>query len=102
MRTSKSQVYKKYIVSLRLVTLSYQMYVTYLTNLTVYTVLLAPYYFCHKTSLDLVGSDVLICPFDKASFLPDWDRLGALIRDEKPVMVCTLLIHLTTHYIKPL
>ena len=87
MRTSKNQVYKKYIISLLFLTLSYHIHAACLTNLSVYIVLLAPYYFCHKTSLDLVGSDVLICPFNKASFLPDWDRLEAMIRDEKPVMV---------------
>eukprot|EP01035_Chromulina_nebulosa_P016843 gene16843-22328_t len=50
-------------------------------------VLLAPYYFSHKLSLQLATTNVIVCPFDKSTLLPNWTELEAIFINNKPKMV---------------
>lgn len=50
-------------------------------------VILAPYYFSHKLSLQLVGAKVHVCPFDNISLRPDWNKLNELMETTKPKMI---------------
>ena len=50
-------------------------------------VIVAPYYFSHKMSVQLAGGKVTECPFNPATLLPDWDQLDALVTELKPAMV---------------
>lgn len=52
-----------------------------------HAVILAPYYFSHKLSLQLCGAQVHVCPFDPATLAPDWDALEAHVAKHKPKMV---------------
>lgn len=49
--------------------------------------MLAPYYFCHKASLQLVGSYIIDCPFNSENFMPDWSKLEEIIKRMRPVMI---------------
>ena len=51
------------------------------------TVVLEPYYMCHVASLQLAGSQVVTCAFDKATYKPDWSKLEELISTRNPKLV---------------
>jgi katanin p60 ATPase-containing subunit A1 len=50
-------------------------------------ILVAPYYFCHLTNLQLANVPSSICSFDKKSFEPNWEELEQLIQEHKPKLV---------------
>lgn len=50
-------------------------------------IIIAPYYFGHRMSLELSGAKIRVCPFNPATLAPDWDALEALVAEHKPKMV---------------
>jgi aspartate/methionine/tyrosine aminotransferase len=50
-------------------------------------IVIAPYYFCHKSALEMIGVNVTICPFDPSTLLPDMAALKNMISELKPKMV---------------
>lgn len=52
-----------------------------------HAIVLAPYYFSHCMSLQIAGAQVSICPFDKTSFLPQWDQLQVILNTKRPRVV---------------
>lgn len=59
-------------------------------------IVIAPYYFGHRMSLELSGAKIRVCPFVPATLAPDWAALEALVAEHRPKMVmfcfgCTLL-----------
>lgn len=52
-------------------------------------IIIAPYYFSHKLSCQLVAANVTVCPFIPSTFAPDWEALTTLVRDLHPRMVYT-------------
>ncbi len=50
-------------------------------------VLIAPYYICHLSSLQLAGSNVFVGPFDSHTFLPDWTALTELVGQRQPKLI---------------
>jgi hypothetical protein len=61
-------------------------------------VMLTPYYFSHKTDLQLAGGVVHECPFDKSTLLPDWDKLSEIVSTTKPKVVCVYVK--ASHFLK--
>lgn len=53
-------------------------------------ILLAPYYFSHKLSLQLCGAQVSVCPFDTSTLAPDFQALESMMAAQRPRMVCRL------------
>ena len=56
-------------------------------SLKTFLVILAPYYFSHKLSLQLAGAKIHVCPFEKATLKPDWSMLRKLMEEHAPKMV---------------
>ena len=52
-----------------------------------HAIILAPYYFCHLVSLQLLEMKVSIAPFQPSTLLPQWDELERMINSLKPTMV---------------
>ena len=50
-------------------------------------IVIAPYYFCHLSSLQLCETKVTIAPFQKSTLEPDCGELSALVTNLKPKMV---------------
>lgn len=50
-------------------------------------IIVAPYYFSHKLSCQLVAANVTVCPFDPSTFAPNWEALTILVKDLQPRMV---------------
>ena len=50
-------------------------------------IILAPYYFPHKSSAQLCGAKVSICPYDPSTLAPDWNALENLIETLQPKLV---------------
>jgi aspartate/methionine/tyrosine aminotransferase len=50
-------------------------------------ILLAPYYFSHKLSLQLCGAQVSVCPFNPATLASDFVALERMMAEQKPRMV---------------
>ena len=46
-------------------------------------ILLAPYYFSQKLSLQLINADIRICTFNKETLYPNWDELNWIIQNDK-------------------
>ncbi len=56
-------------------------------------VLVAPYYFSHKLSLQLSEVNVAVCPFEISSLLPQWSALEEMVQRLRPKMVCVSKRH---------
>jgi len=54
-------------------------------------IIMAPYYFSHKLSCQLVAANVTVCPFDPSTFAPNWEALTILVKDLQPRMVSPLV-----------
>jgi glycine/serine hydroxymethyltransferase len=50
-------------------------------------IVLAPFYFSHQMSLQMVGASVSICSFDTATMCPDWDALEEMAAKAKPKVI---------------
>jgi katanin p60 ATPase-containing subunit A1 len=50
-------------------------------------ILIAPYYFSHKLTLQLSGVEVAVCPFDRTTLYPDWAQLEHMIHTLQPKLV---------------
>jgi aspartate/methionine/tyrosine aminotransferase len=55
-------------------------------------ILLAPYYFSHKLSLQLCGARVSVCPFDTATLAPDFQALESMMAAQRPRLVSGVLV----------
>lgn len=56
------------------------------------TVILAPYYFSHKLSLQLAGANIHVCPFEKANLRPQWEALDEIMQTCHPKLVITIFM----------
>ena len=54
-------------------------------------IIVAPYYFSHKLSCQLVAANVTVCPFDPSTFAPNWEALTILVKDLQPRMVSSTI-----------
>ena len=52
-----------------------------------HAILLAPYYFAHKLGLQMVGATVDVCPFNKSTLEPEWDKLVEMTQKLRPKMI---------------
>lgn len=50
-------------------------------------VLIAPFYCSHKQGLQLSGAEVNICPFNPATFAPDFQAMESMMTSLKPKVV---------------
>lgn len=50
-------------------------------------IILAPYYFSHKLSLQLAGANIEVCPYDSSTFFPCIEKLASLIERIRPSVV---------------
>jgi len=50
-------------------------------------ILITPYYFSHKLSLQLAGVNVHLCPFDETTLYPNFDTLKDMFELHKPKMI---------------
>ena len=50
-------------------------------------ILLAPYYFSHKLTMQLSEVDVSVCPFDLHTLYPQWEELERMILSLSPKLV---------------
>ena len=50
-------------------------------------ILLAPYYFSHKLTMQLSEVDVSVCPFDPSTLYPQWEELERMILSLSPKLV---------------
>lgn len=56
-------------------------------------ILIAPYFYCHKMTLQLVGANIHSCEFDASTFSPDFVRLEQMIAELNPKLVRISLIY---------
>ena len=50
-------------------------------------ILITPYYFSHKLSLQLVGANVHLCPFNETTLYPNFDMLNEMVTSLSPKMI---------------
>lgn len=52
--------------------------------------LIAPYFYSHKLSLQLSGAEVSVCGFNPSTFAPDFQELERMLASLKPKVVSTI------------
>lgn len=62
-----------------------------LSDVETNSIVVAPYYFSHKMSLQLAGSRISVAPFDPSTLLPNWETLEDMILTFRPNMVHAIL-----------
>ena len=50
-------------------------------------IILAPYFFSHRMTLQMCNANISICPFDTKTLAPDFEELKRLVSELKPKLV---------------